>query len=60
MKKKGDARERRGSTVKCRNISLEGGTFENLMGLSMYEGHMETAKYICMNIEKLQYCTPSA
>ena len=30
------------------------------MGLSMYEGPMETVKYVWVNIEKLQGCTLSA
>ena len=34
--------------------------FENSVGYSIYEGRMETVKYIWMNIEKLQECTPSA
>ena len=39
----------------------EGGVaFENPVGCSMYEGRMETVKYISVNIEKLQECTSSA
>ena len=30
-----------------------GGSCENPIGLSLYEGHMKTAEYICVNIEKL-------
>ena len=37
-----------------------GGVCENPMGLSMYEGPMETVKYVWVNIEKLQECTLSA
>ena len=68
IQEKGDATERKYFIVKNRKIYIfflkEGGRvgvdFENPVGYSMYEGRMETVKYIWMNIEKLQECTPSA
>ena len=67
IQEKGDATERKDFIVKSRKMFffLKGGgrvgvDFENLVGYSMYEGRMETVKYIWMNIEKLQECTPSA
>ena len=62
--KKGEETESRGYVVKCRKIPFLGGGAEvwevwvrgfceNPVGLSLYEGHMETVEYIWVNIEKL-------
>ena len=52
MKKNGEATEERGSIVKCGETLSErgGGACENPVGLSMYDGPMETAEYIWVNI----------
>ena len=50
----GEATEGRASRVKCREALLEwsgeGGACEDLVGLSMCDGLIETVKYIWVNI----------
>ena len=52
--KMGEATEGRASRVKCREALLEwsgeGGACEDLVGLSMCDGLIETVKYIWLNI----------
>ena len=55
--KMGEATEGRASRVKCREALLEwsgegegGGTCEDLVGLSMCDGLIETVKYTWVNI----------
>ena len=60
QKKRGGKRKKKIHSEMQENAIWAGGVCENPMGLSMYEGPMETVKYVWVNIEKLQECTLSA
>ena len=51
MQKKGDATERRCSIVKCGKMPFRGGVAcESHVGFCMYEIHLETTEFICVNV----------